>query len=105
MWKPVAVRVQSSDLNQLQPALEVRKLPGELHNGSASFEGSVSGPLSNPRIAGHAAIRNAIYRGQPVDSFTTDFTATETDLTMTNAALTSEFCVCERAALREFISI
>jgi len=87
LGKRLEVKVQSRDLNELQPVLAGRKLPGELHNGSVAFDGSVSGPLDNARIAGHAAIRSAVYEGQPIDSLTTDFTAAETGVTMTNASL------------------
>jgi len=87
--KRLDVKLQSQDLNELQPALEGRKLPGELRNGTAAFDGSVSGPLDHPRIAGHATIRNAVYQTRQIDSLATDFTATETDVTVTNALLVS----------------
>jgi translocation and assembly module TamB len=87
--KRLEVKLQSQDLNELQPALKGRQLPGELRNGTVAFAGSVSGPLDNPRIAGHATIRNAVYQGQPIDSLAADFDAAETDVTLTNASLTS----------------
>lgn len=87
--KRLEVKLQSRDLNELQPVLNGRKLPGELHNGTAAFDGSVSGPLDNPRIAGRATIRNAVFQGQPIDSLTADFTASETGVTATNASLAS----------------
>jgi translocation and assembly module TamB len=87
--KRLQVKLQSRNLNELEPALGGRKLPGELHHGTASFDGSVSGPLDNPRIAGRAAIRNAIYEGWPIDSLTADFTATERGVTAANASLAS----------------
>ena len=56
-------------------------------NGSAAFNGTVTGPLENPRIAGHASVQNAIYEQQRIDSLTGDFTAVSTGAIVTNAAL------------------
>jgi translocation and assembly module TamB len=81
------VQFQSKDLADLQPALAPGTLPITLRNGSFSFSGPVTGPLTDPRIAGHAAIQNAIYEGQQVDSATGDFVATKTEVRVSNAAL------------------
>ncbi len=45
--------------------------------------------MANPRIAGRAAIQNATYNKQQIDSLTGDFTAAETQATVNNAALVS----------------
>ena len=37
------------------------ELPIELQNGSAAFNGTVTGPLNSPQIAGHIALTNFIY--------------------------------------------
>jgi len=81
------VKLQSQDLNELQPALGRVPLPVKLADGSVAFTGSVTGPLANPRIAGHAAVQNAIYEGQKIDSLNGDFTAMSTAATVNNAAV------------------
>ncbi len=83
----LAVKLQSRDLSELQPVLGRMNLPVKLENGSVAFDGSLAGPFEDPRIAGHAAIQNAIYEGQKIDSLNGDFTAMKTAATVTNAAL------------------
>ena len=85
------VKVQSRDLSDLSPVVSVDKFPAKLmaRTGSVAFNGTVSGPLADPRIAGHAAIQNATWNKQQIDSLTGDFTAMKTLATVTNAALVS----------------
>jgi translocation and assembly module TamB len=85
------VRLQSRDLNDLSPVMNSASLPAKLagQNGSVAFNGTVSGPLAEPRIAGHATILSATYNGQQIDSLAGDFTAMKTQATVTNAALVS----------------
>lgn len=83
----LAVELQSRDLNELQPALGKVSLPFKLENGSVAFNGSVAGPLANPRITGHGTVQNAIYEGQRIDSLAGDFTATSASASVSNAAL------------------
>ena len=56
-------------------------------NGSAAFNGTVTGPLANPRITGHASVQNAIYEDQRIDSLTGDFTAVSTGAVINSATL------------------
>jgi translocation and assembly module TamB len=81
------VKLQTQDLSELKPVLGRVSLPFRLENGSIAVNGSVAGALRNPRIAGHAAIQNAIYEGQHIDSLAGDFTAMKTAASVTNAAL------------------
>ena len=85
------VKLQSRDLNDLSPVIKAASLPVKLsgQNGSVDFNGTVSGPLADPKIAGHAAILNATYNSQQIDSLTGDFTAMKTQATVNNAALDS----------------
>jgi translocation and assembly module TamB len=84
------VNVQSRDLTDLAPLIGPEKLPAKLASrGSVAFNGTVSGGLADVKIAGHAAIQNAIWQGQPVDSLIGDFTAAKTQVTVNNAALVS----------------
>ncbi len=85
------VKAQSRDLNDLSPVVRLDRFPVKLtaRNGSVAFNGTVSGPLTDPRIAGHATIENAIYEGEQIDWLAGDFTAMRTQVTVTNAALVS----------------
>jgi translocation and assembly module TamB len=85
------VKVQTRDLNDLSPVAPLERFPAKLtpRTGSVSFNGTVSGPLADPRIAGHAAIQNALWNKQQIDSLTGDFTAMNSLATVTNAALVS----------------
>jgi translocation and assembly module TamB len=85
------VKAQSRDLNDLSPVIRLNRFPVKLtaRNGSVAFNGTLSGPLTDPGIAGHATIANAIYEGQPINSLTGDFTAMHSEVTVRNAALSS----------------
>ncbi len=85
------VTAQSRDLNDLSPIIDLKRFPAKVFgpNGSVAFNGTVSGPLADPRIAGHAAIANAAYNGQQIDSLNGDFTLMRTQATVNNAALVS----------------
>lgn len=94
----LAVKLDSGDLNDLLPALNGHALPFELRNGTASFAGSVNGPLDSPRISGHVAIRNAVFEGRLYDSLSGDAVATENQLAISNAALSADGVTANGAA-------
>ncbi len=87
LGRELDVKLQSQDLNELQPVLGHIDLPVKLEKGSVAFDGTVAGSLQNPRIAGHAILRNAVYKGQRIDSLAGDFTAMRTAAGVTGAAL------------------
>ena len=65
--------VETRDLHDLIPAFSLagvtipRPLPIELENGTARFEGTVTGGLRSPRIEGRVALRDVIYEGRKFD--------------------------------------
>jgi translocation and assembly module TamB len=86
------VKLQTEDLGELKPLLGSVSLPFRLENGalgtgSVAANGSVTGALADPRIAGHAAIQNMIYEKQHIDSLAGDFTAMKSAVSVANAAL------------------
>jgi translocation and assembly module TamB len=85
------VKLQSQDLSDLAPVMDPKKVPVMLVSGKGSiaFEGTVSGPLAEPRIAGKATVQNVLYQGQSIDSLTGDFTAMKSQATVSNASLVS----------------
>jgi translocation and assembly module TamB len=91
LGKRLEVTFQSRDLNDLSPVINTTGLPGKFsgQNSSVAFNGTVSGPLTDPGIAGRASISNVAYNNQQIDSLTGDFTATKTQAAVNNAALVS----------------
>ncbi len=87
LGRQLDIKAQSQDLNDLAPVLKNVALPVKLMNGSAAFNGTVTGPLANPRITGHASVQNAIYEDQRIDSLTGDFTAVSTGAVINSATL------------------
>jgi translocation and assembly module TamB len=80
------VKLESNDLNEFRPLVT---LPAALRSGAVSFAGSVSGALNDPRIAGHATIRNVVFEDQKIDSLAGDFTAANSGVTATSAVVSS----------------
>lgn len=83
------VHLDTHDLNDLLPALgeSADKLPVKLQNGSAVFDGAVTGSLSAPQIAGHLTATNAVYAGRTVDALQADVDAVPDMLHVRNASL------------------
>lgn len=93
LGRQLRVRLQSSDLNDLLPAVEIMTntthptLPVQLHQGSAAFNGTVTGPLSSPQIVGHAALQNFTYSREKIDSFAADLAVRDSSLRLQNGSL------------------
>lgn len=93
LGRQLRVRLQSTNLNDLAPALEILSpgapavLPLHLQNGEAMFDGTVTGPLSSPDIAGHAALERFVFSQQKIDSLTADVILNSSNLRIRNGAL------------------
>jgi translocation and assembly module TamB len=85
----LVVKLETKDLDDLLPALNGHTLPFALKNGSALFTGTVTGAIENPRIAGHAALRNVIYEGRLIDSVAGDVAVTSAQASVPNAVVVS----------------
>ena len=87
------VRLQSSNPDELMPAINMlasnapQALPVKFENGVATFDGTVSGTLPSPQIAGHVTLTNFIYAGDKFGSLAADITAQKSGLTVQNAML------------------
>jgi translocation and assembly module TamB len=87
------VHLQSSKPDELLPALNMlssnapRALPVKFENGVATFDGTVTGSLPSPQIAGHVSLTNFVYAGDKFGSFAADITAQKSGLTVQNANL------------------
>jgi translocation and assembly module TamB len=84
------VHVETRDLNDLLPALgqSAAALPVKLGSGQALFDGSVTGDLNNPRIAGHLRAANFTFAGEHVDSLEADVVAAADYLRVQDAVAT-----------------
>jgi translocation and assembly module TamB len=85
--KTLNVRLRSKDLADLLPALGGRSFPFELRNGSVAFDGTVTGPIGNPQIAGHGEFANAVLQGRQLESLVGDVQVSETGLKAQNVSL------------------
>lgn len=100
LGKMLQVRLRSTDLNDLLPALAMAEqnppteIPLKLRNGSVTADGSVTGPLDNPRFTGQVTASNGEILGHGFDQFTGDIDATRmeisgTRLTASRGAMTA----------------
>ncbi len=83
------VHLETRDLNDFLPVLgkSAASIPVKLQNGSAAFDGAVTGALDRPRLSGHMQAAGAVYSGQTIDGFQADVDATEDNLRLRNASV------------------
>ncbi|MCU1334726.1 MAG: translocation/assembly module TamB [Bryobacterales bacterium] len=93
LGKMLQVRLRSTDLNDLLPALAMTEtnppseIPLKLRNGNATAEGSVTGPLDNPRFTGPVTVSNGEIQGHGFDRFSGEIDATRAEISATKFAL------------------
>ena len=93
LGRQLRVHLQSSDLNDLLPAVGILSnsarpaLPVQLQQGTAAFNGTVTGPLSSPQIAGHVMLQNFTCLREKIDSFAADLSIRESGLRLQNGSL------------------
>jgi translocation and assembly module TamB len=85
------LKLESQDAADLIPLFDTASggKPLAVTYKSLSFLGTVSGALTNPQIAGHAAVEDVQYRGQQIESMAGDFTASGTNISVRNGAIVS----------------
>jgi translocation and assembly module TamB len=92
LGRMLRVRLRSTDLNDLLPALAMAEqnppteIPLKLRNGSVTADGSVAGPLDNPRFTGQVTASNGEIQGYGFDQFTGEIDATRMELSGTRLA-------------------
>jgi translocation and assembly module TamB len=81
------VHVETRNLDDLLPVIgtSAASLPVKLGNGQAIFDGSVTGDLGNPRIAGHLRAGNFTFSDEHVDALEADVVAASDYLRVQNA--------------------
>jgi translocation and assembly module TamB len=93
LGKMLQVRLQSTNLNDLLPALAMTEenapseIPLKLRNGSATAEGVVTGPLDNPRFTGQVTVNNGEIQGYGFERFSGELDATRTDISGARLAI------------------
>lgn len=93
LGKVLQVRLRSADLSDLVPALAIAEdnppseIPLKLRNGSATADGSVTGPLDNPRFMGQVTVSNGEIQGHGFDRFSGDVDATRMEISGTRLAV------------------
>ena len=89
--RELQVHLQTRDLNDLLPILgqNAAGLPLKLQ-GPATFDGTVTGKLDDPRISGTLITGGFSYQGRTFDRFSANITASPENLQVTNASLTHD---------------
>jgi translocation and assembly module TamB len=89
LGRELRVHLETRDLNDLLPAVgeNAASVPFKLENGAAVFDGSVTGSLPAPRIAGHIALTGFSYSGKRFDSLVADAAASPENVRLDNATL------------------
>jgi len=84
------VHLETRDFNDFLPALGVAasSVPLKLENGSAVFDGVLTGPLDDLHIQGHAGATRVSYQGKLVDTFQCDVTASSGNVKAQNLVAT-----------------
>jgi len=87
--RQLRVHVETRDLNDFLAALgeNAVSIPVKLENGSAVFDGTVTGRTEDPQIAGRVTLTRFAYEGKRLDSFQGDVTASPEGARLQNATL------------------
>jgi translocation and assembly module TamB len=83
------VHLETRDINDFLPLLgaNLTSVPIQLQNGSAIFDGVVSGKLEDPQIAGHLSLTRFSYEGRAFDLLQADVNASKDNLLLQNTDL------------------
>jgi translocation and assembly module TamB len=87
--REMRVQLETRDLDDLLPALSqsAARLPVKLESGSVVFDGTVTGKLDDPKIAGHLRVTRFSYLERGFDSLAADVDASPGNLGLRNAVL------------------
>lgn len=85
--REMSVHLETTDLNDMLPALSksASTIPVTLNHGSVIFDGSVTGNLAAPLIAGHVRATSFTYSHESLDSLEADVQASPDYLRLQNA--------------------
>ena len=85
--REMRAHLETTDLNDLLPLLgqNAQALPVQLQNGSATFDGTVTGKLATPRFDGRLTAKSFAVEGQAVDWLDAEVTASPETAQLRNA--------------------
>jgi translocation and assembly module TamB len=93
LGETLQVHLASENLRDLLPVFPLlgeqppSELPIQLDKGSARFEGTVDGPLNNPRVSGNVDLTNFTFDHRAFDHLTASVVLTRSSAEFRNAAL------------------
>ena len=87
LGRQLRVRADSRNLDEVLPAFDVPSLPVKLQKGEVAFDGSVSGKLDDPRIAGHGSATNVAWAGKIFDALSGDIDLTSAGISVRNGSV------------------
>ncbi len=82
----LTVEANTRDLNDFRPAIG-KWNQVFLKEGSASFAGTVAGPLEDPSLAGHVTVTNLLIHDQKLDSFSGDIAARRSSISLARGSV------------------
>jgi translocation and assembly module TamB len=87
--RQLRVRLETRDLNDLLPAvgIDAASAPVKLESGTAHFEGTVTGNLARPSIAGRLSVAHFACAGTRFDSLAADAAVSPDHVSLRNASL------------------
>ncbi len=100
----IHVHLQSTNLNDFLPAIAFassnppQSLPLTLVKGSAVFEGTITGRVGDPQIAGHVSLENFVTNGQKIDSLSADANANRSSAQILDSRITQRKMQVQLAA-------
>lgn len=82
------VHLETRDFEDLLPAAgrSAASLPVKLENGAAVFDGTITGKLDLPHVAGHLRLTNVVYQGRRLDALAGDLAAAPDSLRVANGS-------------------
>ena len=88
--RELRVHFETRDLNDVLPVLgmSAAATPVKLENGAAIFDGTVTGKLDNPQIAGHLGVTRFSYSGRILDSLDAGVALSPSHVDVQNATVT-----------------
>ncbi len=85
--RQLRVHLETHDINDFLPLLgeSAKSIPVKLENGSAVFDGTITGKPEDPQIAGHLTLTKFAYQGRSLDSLQADVNASPEIVRLQNA--------------------
>ncbi len=87
LGRQLRIRADSRNLDDVLPAFNIQSLPVKLRNGEVVFDGSVTGKLDEPRIAGHGNATNVVWSGQTFDALSGDVDLSSAGIAVRNGSV------------------